>query len=167
VPAAHTPNGGADLFIGYFDTDAVGSLSQNGSTTSYTLDAAGRRQSATTTGTGAHTLVRHYTDSSDNPGWEDDTVTGTTRFVESLGGDLGLTVTATGEATLPLATLHGDVVTSSRSPAPAPRQPSPAGRTTTNTAPPATLQPLRPSPARPGTAGSAPNNAPAPTPVCS
>ncbi len=115
VPAGDTPNGVGDLTVGYFDSDLVASLSHNGSTTSFTLDAAGRRRTATTTGVGAHTLVRHYTDGSDNPGWQDDTVDGvttTTRFVESLGGDLGLTVTATGEASVPLATLHGDVITS-------------------------------------------------------
>lgn len=64
------------------------------------------------------TTTRHYDDTSDNPAWvttADATGTSTTRFAESLGGDLGLTLTnqtggpVTGELTL--ADPHGDVVT--------------------------------------------------------
>ncbi|KQX69901.1 hypothetical protein [Angustibacter sp. Root456] len=93
------------------------------------LDAHGRRVQADTTHTDQATsaetnsrTVRHYTDESDNPSW---TVTtnpadtsepaSVTRFVESLGGDLGATITAygsdAGTVQLMLASLHGDVVT--------------------------------------------------------
>jgi prevent-host-death family protein len=67
VPAADTSLGTSSgaLTLGYFDTDAIASITQNGQTTSYTLDPAGRRGTSTAGPTGANpttTVVRHYTD---------------------------------------------------------------------------------------------------------
>lgn len=116
LPAVDAPNpAGGDITIGYFDDDLPRSVAQTvaGVTTStvFTLDSSGRRSTATTTtGTSTSTLVRHYTDGSDNPAWTDkDGVT--TRYAESIGGDLGLTLAADGSGDLTLANLHGDVVT--------------------------------------------------------
>ena len=69
-------------------------------------------------------VTRHYTDTGDNPTWVEHTtgtgttaVTTSTRYAETLGGDLGLEITSTpgGSASpdikLPIANPHGDTVT--------------------------------------------------------
>ncbi len=58
--------------------------------------------------------MRHYTDTSDNPGWATSTAGSTTkitRYVGSIGGDLGATVTD-GVVTVDVADLQGTVATS-------------------------------------------------------
>ena len=115
VPGIDTPAGAAagNLSLSYFDDDLIESVSQDGTTTAYTLDVAGRRSVATVTGTNARTLTRHYADPTDNPAWVESTVGGTTStswYGSSLGGDLGVTVTD-GVVSVALADLHGDVVT--------------------------------------------------------
>ena len=121
IPAADTPAGSSagNLTLGYYNTDAVASIAQNGTTTSYTLDAAGRRSVSTsvTAGTTAETVTRHYIDGTDNPGWVETNQGGTastTRYAGSLGGDLAATITTNGStvaAALAVVDLHGDVVT--------------------------------------------------------
>lgn len=71
------------------------------------------RSTGPTGGTATSTLVRHYNDTSDNPAWVETTGTntGVTRYGESLGGDLGVTIDGAGNAQLTLTTLHGDIVT--------------------------------------------------------
>ncbi|NMM32515.1 MAG: hypothetical protein HHJ13_00645 [Phycicoccus sp.] len=95
-------------------------MTAGGTTTSYTLSVNDRRQTATTGPTGGpatSTSIRHYADSSDNPAWIETTTTGlggatsTARYAGSLGGDLGATIAGDGTATLPLANLHGDILT--------------------------------------------------------
>jgi RHS repeat-associated protein len=112
VPGVDAPNpAGGDITLGYFDDDLPRSVAQGGTSTVFTLDSAGRRSTATTTtGTTTSTLVRHYADGSDNPAWTDKDGT-ITRYAESVGGDLGLTLAADGSGELTLANLHGDVVT--------------------------------------------------------
>lgn len=83
-------------------------------TTTYTLDEAGRRLTATTDGASPSTLTRHYNDPSDNPSWTEKTAGGTTtttRYAASLGGDLAATITGAGAVQLPLTNMHGDTVT--------------------------------------------------------
>jgi large repetitive protein len=118
--AGGTGTGISDITLGYFDDDLPRTVTQTiaGVTTStmFTLDTAGRRSTATTTnGATTSTLVRHYTDNSDNPAWTVDTDTlgqiSTTRFAESIGGELGAAINDDGSADLPLANLHGDIVT--------------------------------------------------------
>lgn len=63
------------------------------------------------------TVVRHYTDGSDNPGWVEETTPGSpspvvTRYVESLAGELGAIAGSASPAEITLTNLHGDVVTS-------------------------------------------------------
>jgi RHS repeat-associated protein len=105
LPAVDTPTGVGDIGIGYYDTDAAHTLTRAGLTTSYGLDPAGRRATETTTGTRPdgtpvnEQTERHYTDSSDNPGWAYKTGGGepvTTWYGGSIGGDLGVQVTTTG-----------------------------------------------------------------------
>jgi RHS repeat-associated protein len=126
IPAIDTPRGASagNLTIGYYDTDAVRTLAQTvageTTTTIYGLDVAGRRQSAeTVAGSATSTLVRHYTDTSDNPGWVVETSGGnstTTRYAGSLGGGVPIEITD-GNITLRLANLHGDTVTTVAVPA--------------------------------------------------
>lgn len=132
VPAVDTPNGApaGDLSIGYYHTDAAHTLTQDGVTTTFALDPAGRRLTETTTGTrGDGTTVneqvaRHYTDTSDNPGWAvktAGTTTTTSWYGASIGGDLGLETTTTGTSTsttLTLADPLGSTATTIDLPAP-------------------------------------------------
>ena len=113
-----------DISLGYFDDDLPRSVTQTvaGTSTStvFTLDSSGRRSTATTTVTDGTTtttssLVRHYSDGSDNPAWTVATdALGqaiTTRYAESIGGDLGASIGEDGSASLNVANLHGDIVT--------------------------------------------------------
>ncbi|MBD5788375.1 DNRLRE domain-containing protein [Cellulosimicrobium terreum] len=101
MPSMDTPAGSTagDLAIGYYDTDAARTLTQNGATTTYTLDPAGRRATAISSKaeTDTITTVRHYTDTSDNPGYATKTTGAgapvTTWYGASIGGDLGLEIT--------------------------------------------------------------------------
>ena len=121
IPQTDTPSaaaGGApgDATLTYYDDDSVESIAQNGTSTSFKLDAAGRRSVSTSTTAGVSTaLTRHYTDNSDNPAWTSTSTGGGTpvieRFAEDLGGGLGLTITD-GAASLQISDLHGDVVSS-------------------------------------------------------
>ena len=120
IPAADAPTpGDGTISLAYYDTDAAKSITQNGVTTAFTLDGAGRRlQQTSTGGTGTPTtLLRHYTDSGDNPTWSVDvtgTTTTSTRYNELIDGDLGLTLTTTTGTTtaqLALATPRGNTAT--------------------------------------------------------
>ncbi|MGQ0465112.1 MAG: DNRLRE domain-containing protein [Sporichthyaceae bacterium] len=124
IPSVDTPKGTGDLTIGYYDTDAARSISQTGTgaqTTTYDLDVAGRRLTASSGPTGGNptaTLTRHYTDGSDNPGWVANT-TGTGTVITRYAGSLGsVNATITGTAvSLALADPHGDNVTTVTVPA--------------------------------------------------
>jgi RHS repeat-associated protein len=130
IPAVDTPGKNTDLAIGYYDTDAVHTISQQNpvthdvvSTTTYSLDVAGRRQDAVTEqGSTTTTLERHYADGSDNPGWTvEETSSGstTTRIAGSLGPGTPVQIT-NGAITLNLANPHGDTVTTIDVPATGP-----------------------------------------------
>lgn len=118
VPASDAPDPGQpDLTLGYFDDDLPHRVKQGATDTTFTLDVAGRRLTQRTTSTdaavGSSTIVRHYTDGSDNPAWIATTPDGgtpaITRYAESLAGDLGAQLDQDGAAHVSLATLHGDV----------------------------------------------------------
>ena len=91
------------------DSDAAKSVTQGDVNVTFTLDGAGRRLTQTTSegsvvlGTQtSSSLVRHYTDDSDNPTWSVDTTGGvstTSRYLGLTGDGLGLTVTTTGTDT--------------------------------------------------------------------
>jgi len=96
LPAIDTPTGatGGDVTLGYYDTDAAHQITRGDVITTYTLDPSGRRSGETTTGSDSDTtVVRHYTDTSDNPGWAvitTGTKTTTSWYGASIGGDLGI-----------------------------------------------------------------------------
>jgi len=95
-PAARVGGNPGDLTLGYYDTDAAHTITQNGSTTTYGLDAAGRRLTATagpTGGTGTSTITNHYDDSTDNPAWAS-TATSSGTAVERYTSGLGDGLTA-------------------------------------------------------------------------
>lgn len=117
VPAADTPAdaGAGDLTLGYFDTDAVRTLTQDGVTTEHTLDPAGRRATETTQGPeGVSTIARHYAEASDNPAWAVATnpagQSTTTWYGASATGDLAVTITDDQAVDLNLTDPHGDTV---------------------------------------------------------
>lgn len=110
--APHPEHG--DIGIEYFADDLAAKITQGDTSTAFTLDPEGRRsQETSTTGDNSTTLNRHYSDSSDNPGWVT-TGTGddaqTTRYESSIGGDLGLTLEAGGKTQLTVADPGGDTV---------------------------------------------------------
>lgn len=111
LPASDAPNSTlGDIGLTYFDNDLVRSMTQAGTVTTFTLDTLDRRSVETTTGpSGTAQVTRHYTDSSDNPGWSTNGTT-TERYIDLIGGDLNLTVHGT-SAELTLANGHGDIVT--------------------------------------------------------
>jgi RHS repeat-associated protein len=114
IPVVDTPagSGAGDLAIGYYDTDAAHTLTQNGATTEYTLDPAGRRAVETTTSAdSSRTITRHYADGSDNPTWAETTADGrttTTWYGGSPSGDLALSITGGQQATLMLSDPRGN-----------------------------------------------------------
>jgi large repetitive protein len=119
IPASQTPKpSSGNLSMTYDDADAATSIAQGGVTTSYSMDPIGRRLIATSAptggGTATSTLVRHYSDSTDNPAWVSDSTTGvTTRYLNGLDGSLSLqTVNWLGvtNVQVSISNLHGDSV---------------------------------------------------------
>ena len=118
MPAGDTPTGAGagDVSLGYYDTDAVRTITQSGTTSTYTLDAAGRRATEVAGpdgGAADTTVTSHFTDGSDSPTWvQKATSAGTTssRYIETLDGALGATITGS-SVSLALANPHGDTVT--------------------------------------------------------
>ncbi|MBP6524266.1 MAG: hypothetical protein KA249_02475 [Dermatophilaceae bacterium] len=117
LPSSDAPNpAGGNITLGYFDDDLARTVTQGGTSTTFTLDANGRRSTQSTVdGSGTTTTVRRYTDGGDNPAWVDTTTPGTgtttTRFTEAIGGDLSATIASDGGLIISLGNPHGDVVT--------------------------------------------------------
>lgn len=121
VPAVDAPDPGrGGLSLGYFDDDLPALISQGGVTTRFTVTTGGRRKSQTAVdaaGVVTSSLERVYTDDSDNPAWIVSDADGagpqgpsTTRFAESIAGDLGLSLAADGGLSLTVASPRGDAV---------------------------------------------------------
>ncbi|BAU83410.1 YD repeat-containing protein [Streptomyces laurentii] len=103
--------------LGYYANDLAYQQTAKGQRQTWQLDAALRFRSwKTETGSGTTwtqtgSKLNHYDSDGDNPRWiTEDTATGTlTRNVESASGDLAATTSKTGDTTLQLTTIHGDV----------------------------------------------------------
>ncbi|MFF4415067.1 DNRLRE domain-containing protein [Streptosporangium sp. NPDC001559] len=110
VPAAHV-SGSANLQVGYHVNDLVASMQQGGVSRTFALDPEGRVRSTTQTG-GAHsgTTVNHYAGVGDQPVWIAEADGTWTRNIEDLGGDLAAIQHSSGQVTLQLTNLHGDIV---------------------------------------------------------
>ncbi|WP_291526056.1 hypothetical protein [Branchiibius sp. NY16-3462-2] len=113
LPAADAPNsGGGNVTNSYYTNDLVRSMTQNGTTTAWALDASGRFASYVTTGTGAGTKTNHYDQASgDSPDWiaENADASNYTRNITGLDGNLIATIDQTGTATYQITNQHGDV----------------------------------------------------------
>ena len=96
IPAVDASANNAGISLSYSLVDQVTSITQNGSTTSFTYDALGRRVNETV---GTLTTVRHYSDSSDNPEWTTQQAGAnltTEIYTGSLGAGLAVTTTFKG-----------------------------------------------------------------------
>jgi RHS repeat-associated protein len=99
-----------ELNTSYYVNDLTHSQSQGGVTNTYGLDAALRqRERVTTGGPEAGTQIYHYAGPSDSPAWTQEGEEWT-RNIAALGGSLGAIETSSGEVTLQLADMHGDIV---------------------------------------------------------
>jgi len=107
--------GGSTLTTSFYSNEMLASQSQGGITNSYQLDATGRPRQVVQTGSKEGTEVFHYAGGSDAPVWTE-RGSAWTRNIAGLGG-LGAIQSSTGETSLQLTNLHGDVVaTASLSP---------------------------------------------------
>ncbi len=108
--------GGSTLTTSFYSNEMLASQSQGGITNSYKLDATGRSRQVVQTGSKEGTEVFHYVGRSDSPAWTERGSTWT-RNVVGIGGELAAIQLSTGEASLQLTDLHGDVAaTASLSP---------------------------------------------------
>jgi RHS repeat-associated protein len=125
VPAADAPGGSnSAITIGYYDTDAVATLTQGSTTTTYTLDAAGRRFTEASNIAGvAATTTDYYVRNDDSPAWVAQvagSTTTTSTYARGLGNGMAAEVTTVGSVTaktLELSNLSGSSVASVTIPA--------------------------------------------------
>jgi RHS repeat-associated protein len=109
IPEADAPvNDAGDISLTYFDDDLARSITQDGVTTTFELDALARRTTSTITNN--PTVTRHYGDDSDNPAWTTNSDGAVMRNAGSLDG-LGAIVFGDGSAALTIGNPHGDNVT--------------------------------------------------------
>jgi RHS repeat-associated protein len=114
IPAVDAPANNAGINLAYNLIDQVAGITQNGSTTSFTYDALGRRVNETA---GTLTTVRHYSDSSDNPEWttqQSGANLTTEIYTGSLGAGLAVTTTFKGTvrtSSMQLTDIRGHTVT--------------------------------------------------------
>ncbi|MFD0314866.1 DNRLRE domain-containing protein [Streptomyces flavalbus] len=102
----------------YYANDLVRQITANSKRTTWSLDAAGRLASAATeeqdedgTWGAAVTSTNHYGGDGDSPDWIAEGNGAISRSLEDLSGGLIATTSATGDVTLQLANLHGDIGT--------------------------------------------------------
>lgn len=108
LPAKYS--GAGTLTTSYYVNDLTRSQTQEGITNTYELDADLReRERKRTGGTEAGTAIYHYAAGSDSPAWTQEGANWT-RSIGALGGALGALQKSTGEVTLQLADMHGDIV---------------------------------------------------------
>jgi RHS repeat-associated protein len=108
--------GGSTLTTSFFSNEMVASQTQAGLTNTYQLDAVGRPRQVVQTGTKTGTEVFHYAMNGDSTAWTERGATWT-RSIPGIGGNLGAIQPNSGETSLQLTNLHGDVVaTASLSP---------------------------------------------------
>jgi RHS repeat-associated protein len=107
-------SGGGKLTTGYYVNDLTHTQSQGGVTNTYGLDAAMRqRERIKTGGSEEGTEIYHYAGGSDSPAWTEESYgeeTSWTRNISALGNGLGAMETSSGEVTLQLADMHGDII---------------------------------------------------------
>lgn len=108
--------GGSTLETTFYSNEMIATQSQGGVTNSYQLDATGRVRERTRTGGGNPTEIFHYAMASDSTAWED-WGSSWSRDISGISGGLVALQPNSGEISLQLTNLHGDVVaTASLSP---------------------------------------------------
>jgi RHS repeat-associated protein len=107
LPSAYS--GGGTLSTNYYVNNQIKSQTQDGLTNTYELDSAGRQRKRTRSGSQSGTEVYHYASGSDMPVWIQEGANWT-RNIAALGGALGAVQQSSGDVTLQLADMHGDVV---------------------------------------------------------
>ncbi len=113
---AGTYAGGSTLTTSFYSNEMLASQSQGGITNSYLLDATGRVRQVVQTGSKEGTEVFHYSGGSDSPVWTE-RGSAWTRDISGIGGGLAAIQSSTGETSLQLTNMHGDIVaTASLSP---------------------------------------------------
>jgi RHS repeat-associated protein len=103
--------GGATLATTYFVNDLIRTQTQSGLTNTYSLDAARRQRQVVQAGTKSGTEVYHYANGSDTPAWTQEG-TNWTRNIPTIGGSLGAIQKSSGEITLQIADMRGNIVAS-------------------------------------------------------
>ncbi|MDR0504538.1 MAG: DUF6531 domain-containing protein, partial [Bifidobacteriaceae bacterium] len=118
IPAGDAPSGGTGaLQISYTHTDQATWVGRTGKSTAYLFDPAGRRIHSLGETLGDPLVSWHYADDSDSPGWTELPGTGqVTRYVEAIGGDLGVTV-SDNQTVLQLVDMQGNVTSTITVPA--------------------------------------------------
>ena len=104
LPAADA--GGMEVTSSYYTSNQVASQQQNGVTTSYYMDPAGRLRETRSPGVS----VTHYADSGSAAAWVMEPESKWTRNIPGIDGSLTATQTSSGAVTLLLHDVHGDVV---------------------------------------------------------
>lgn len=110
VPAADA--GGTALSASYYTSDVVRSLTQAGTTRTWTLDPNRRLRVRTDTGGATGTRTNHYDGDGDAPAWIAENASGSawTRNVRGAAGDLAAIQDSASGTALQLVNLHGDIV---------------------------------------------------------
>jgi RHS repeat-associated protein len=101
--------GGSTLSTSFYSNEMLATQSQGGLTNSYQLDATGRVRQVVQTGTKAGTEIFHYALASDSTAWTE-RGSAWTRNIGGIGGELAAIQPSTGETSLQLTSLHGDVI---------------------------------------------------------
>jgi YD repeat-containing protein len=111
VPAAAAGTT-SDVTASYYTSDMVRSLTQAGTTHTWTLDPNRRLRARTDSGGTTGSRTNHYSDDTDSPSWvaEDAIATHWTRNISAFGSDLAAVQDSATGTTLQLADLHGDTV---------------------------------------------------------
>jgi RHS repeat-associated protein len=107
LPGAYA--GGSTLTTSFYSNEMIATQSQGGLTNSYQLDATGRVRQVTQSGSKEGTEVFHYAMASDSTAWTEHG-SAWTRNITGIGGELAAIQPSTGETSLQLTDLHGDVV---------------------------------------------------------
>jgi RHS repeat-associated protein len=111
LPAADTTAGTGNITAAYYTNDLVRSLTQDGTTLTYGLDAVGRLKTWTNSSSGV-VKTNHFNDAaSDSPDWISETADHSqwTRNIADLSGNLAATANQAGVITWQTVNLHGDV----------------------------------------------------------
>jgi YD repeat-containing protein len=109
TPAADA--GGNEIVASFYVDNQIAAQKQNGETTSYTYDSAGRTEKTVSEGAINATVVNHYPGSGEGISWaEEEEGKSWTRNIDGINGTLAATQHNSEPAILQLNDLQGDIV---------------------------------------------------------